>query len=917
MKRLLLWVAALFFFGVSFFASRPTKHLLIPIRAAYESEREDLQSREQFEFMMLRDPKTNSIPQGIFQREREFAKTLPTVEKLVKAHALSKTAVSTWTLRGPVNQGGRTRALAFDVANSNIILAGGVSGGMWRSTDGGSSWAKTTASSLLQSATCIAQDTRPGKQNIWYYGTGEYSGNSASGGGSDAFYTGDGIFKSTDDGVSWNILSSTATNVPQTFDNFFDYVWDIATDHHNTSQDVVYAATYGAIFRSTNGGTNWSPVLPSSPVSPYSSYTDVAVDSNGVAYAALSDAGGSKGIYRSTDGVTWTNITPSGWPSSYNRIVIGIAPSNQNVVYFLAETPGSGTNGHSIWKYTYLSGDGTGAGGTWVDRSANIPMFGGSVGNFDSQGSYDLVIKVKPDNADVVFIGGTNLYRSTDGFASTGNTTWIGGYSTANDVSQYTNSHCDMHSLAFSPANPSVLINGDDGGITKTMNCLASTVSWTFLNNGYFTSQFYSVAVDQSANGDAVVIGGLQDNGNYFTNSTSGTANWKQLPAGGDGGITAIASGKTSYYIETQNGDVLRLLLDANGNYTSYAGVKPSGGSGFLFTTPYVLDPNNTKMMYLAAGTTLWRNSDLTGIPTGSQNATSVNWTELTNTTLTGANISAVAVSTTTANRVYYGTDDGRVFRLDAANSGNPTPSEITGSNFPAVNPYVSCIAVDPTNADNAIVVFSNYNVISLFYTANGGTSWTDIAGNLEQNSNGSGDGPSCRWVAILPTNSGAKYYVGTSTGLYSAESLNGTSTIWAQEGASNIGNVVVSMVVARATDGLVVVATHGNGVYSSNVITGVETQPTMLPNQFALEQNYPNPFNPTTEIRYQISEVSNVTLKVYDALGREVSTLVNEQKTPGTYEVNFDGSRLASGAYFARLQSGSKELTRKMMLVR
>ncbi len=917
MKRLLLWTAVVIFFGLSFFLSRPAKNSPAPIRAAYESEREDLQSREQFEFMMLRDPKTNSIPRGIYQRQREFAKTLPTVEKLVKMRALNKTAVATWTLRGPVNQGGRTRALAFDVANSSIILAGGVSGGMWRSTDGGSSWTKTTSSSSLQSATCIAQDTRSGKQNVWYYGTGEYMGNSASGGGSDAFYTGDGIFKSTDDGASWNILSSTATNTPQTFENFFDYVWNVATDHHNTSQDVVYAATYGAIHRSTDGGASWHYVIPSSPSSPYSSYTDVAVDSNGVVYAALSNGGGSAGIYRSTDGVTWTNITPSGWPSSYNRIVIGIAPSNQNVVYFLAETPGSGTNGHSIWKYTYVSGDGTGAGGTWVDRSANIPMFGGSVGNFDSQGSYDLVIKVKPDNSDAVFIGGTNLYRSTDGFASTTNTTWIGGYSTANDVSQYQNSHCDMHSLAFSPANSSVLINGDDGGITETTNCLASTVSWSFLNNGYFTSQFYSVAVDLSANGDAVVIGGLQDNGNYFTNSTSSTTNWKQLPAGGDGGITAIASGKTSYYIETQNGDVLRLLLDVNGNYTNYAGVKPSNGSGFLFVTPYILDPNNTKMMYLAAGTTLWRNSDLTQIPTGSQNATTVNWTELTNTTLVGANISAVAASTTVANRVYYGTDDGRVFRLDGANSGNPTPSEITGSNFPATGPYVNCIAVDPTNADNAVVVFSNYNVVSLFYTSNGGTSWTDIAGNLEQNSDGSGDGPSCRWAAILPTNSGAKYYVGTSTGLYSAESLNGTSTVWAQEGASNIGDVVVTMVVARATDGLVVAATHGNGVYSSNVITGVQTSPTMLPNQFVLEQNYPNPFNPSTDIRYQISAVSPVSLKVYDALGREVATLVDEEKTPGTYKVSFDGSRLASGVYYYTLRAGNNVQTKQMLMVK
>ncbi len=910
----------MFFFSASFFLSHvenplgAAKRSPIPIRAAYESEREDLQSREQFEFMMLRDPKTNSIPRDMHLRELEFAKTLPTVEKLVKEQRLSKTAVSTWATRGPVNQGGRTRALAFDVTNASMVLAGGVSGGMWRSTDGGSSWTKTTAPSLLQSVTCLAQDTRSGKQNIWYYGTGEKKGNSAANDG-DGMYLGDGIFKSTDDGVSWSQLSSTVSNTPQTWDGDFDFVWNVATDPLNSSQDVVYAAVYGGVKRSTDGGSTWATVLGAPLLS--GNYADVAVTTAGVVYATVSSDGANPGIYRSTDGVNFTDITPSGWPSTYNRIVIGVAPSNQNIVYFLAETPGSGTNGHSIWKYTYVSGDGTGAGGTWLDRSANIPMFGGSVGNFDSQGSYDLVIKVKPDNSDAVFIGGTNLYRSTDGFASTTNTTWVGGYSTANDVSLYNNSHSDMHSLAFSPTSTSVLINGNDGGISKTTNCLASTVSWSSLNNGYLTSQFYSVAVDPSGNGDAVVIGGLQDNGNYFTNSANSTQNWVKLPAGGDGGVSAIASGKTSYYIETQNGDVLRLILDANGTTTSWTEVKPSGGTGFLFVTPYMLDPNNTNMMYLAAGTTLWRNSDLTGIPLGSQNPTSVNWTELTNTTVSGANISAVAVSTTAANRVYYGTSNGKVFRLDGANSGNPTPTEITGSNFPATGPYVNCIAVDPTNADNAIVVFSNYNVISLFFTSDGGTSWTDVAGNLEQNADGSGNGPSCRWAAILPTNSGAEYFVGTSTGLYSAQSLNGISTAWAQEGASNIGNVVVTMVVARATDGLVVAGTHGNGIYSANAVTDVQTQPAVLPNQFTLKQNYPNPFNPSTTIRYSLHAQGDVRLSVFDVNGKEIARLVEGEQSAGLHEVVWNAEAAASGTYFCRLESEGKIAVQKMLLMK
>jgi len=115
-------------------------------------------------------------------------------------------------------------------------------------------------------------------------------------------------------------------------------------------------------------------------------------------------------------------------------------------------------------------------------------------------------------------------------------------------------------------------------------------------------------------------------------------------------------------------------------------------------------------------------------------------------------------------------------------------------------------------------VVFSNYNVVSVFATTDGGTTWTAIAGNLEQNPNGGGSGPSCRWVKILPVGGTKIYYIGTSTGVYSTGYLNGANTVWEQEGASVIGNVVVDMIDARSSDGMVVAATHGNGIFSATV---------------------------------------------------------------------------------------------------
>ncbi len=891
---------------------------------------EDPVARAHQEWMQLRDPKTNQIPSGIRSRELSFAKMLPNAESLIRS-GLRKGEVLTWTSRGPFNQGGRTRGLAYDIsdATGNTILAGGVSGGMWRSIDGGTSWTRRTSlADSVQSVSCLVQDPRVGFRNIWYYGTGEFLGNSARGGGPDAYYIGDGVYKSTDGGVSWQKLTKTASWTPQVFDKVSDFVWNVVVDPTNGN---VYAALYGEIIRSTDGGTTWGASL--APTSAFSAYTDIAVTSGGVFYAVMSSDGSDGGVYRSTTGASgsWINITSASWPATYNRTVLGIAPSNQNLLYFLSETPGSGyhdaTSGDytSFWKYTYVSGDGSGAGGTWVDRSTNLPNIGGSVGNFSHQGGYDLIVKVKPDNPNFVFIGGTNLYRSSDGFATTGNTAWIGGYATVNNVSQYAGQHPDQHSMAFYPNNSAILLSGSDGGISKTTNDSVTNVAWSFLNNGYQTSQFYSLAIDQSTSGDPVIIGGMQDNGHMFTNTTNASTPWVVLPAGGDGGFTAIASGKTSYYICTQNGDALRLLLDVNGNFTNFAGVKPSGATGFMFTTPYVLDPNNTNMMYLAAGNEIWRNSDLTAVPLGSQSATAVNWAGLTNSIVSGISgsaITAVAVSTTPANRLYFGTDSSKVFRMNAANTGSPSATNITGGGFPA-DAYVSCIAVNPRNADTAIVVFSNYGVLSLFFTANGGTNWSNIGGNLEENTTtGAGRGPSCRWATILPTKTGVQVYVATSTGVYSTSSLNGTSTVWALEGAGVIGNVVSTMVVSRVSDGLVAVSTHGNGIFSAQAITSVQTEAAPLPQTFALAQNFPNPFNPSTNVQYVVPRTGTVKLAIFDVTGRHIATLAEGIKAAGTYSAVWDGKAdngvsAASGVYFYRLEAAGFSATRKMVLMK
>lgn len=857
-------------------------------------EKDDPYGRLNFELMMLRDPETGRIPENIRSKELEFARSLPRVEEV---YGTTSTMVASWVSRGPWNVGGRTRALGIDVNNASLIIAGGVSGGMWRSVNSGTTWTKISVPSSLHSVSCLAQDTRSGQTATWYYGTGEFLGNSAAAPGGP--YSGDGIFKSTNSGASWTLLPSTSTGNPHTFDNFFDYVWNIVVDPANGN---VYAATYGTIFRSTNGGTSWAAVLGGT--SPFSSMTDIQVTSTGILYATGSADGGMGGVWRSTTGAagSWTNITPTDMPSSTRRIVIGIAPSNINTVYFLAETPSAGLNGHSLWRYNALSN-------TYVNRSANLPAFGAPVGDFDSQGSYDLVIKVKPDNENVVIIGGTNLYRSTDGFATTSNTTWIGGYSTANDISLYPNHHPDQHALAFVPGSPSQLYSGHDEGVGRTTNVMATPVTWQSLSNGYLTTQFYTVAIDHGTPGSNTIVGGLQDNGSWKTTSTSVTTPWSSM-LGGDGAFTAIANGGTSEYVSSQNGRTYRF---AGANWTR---VDPAGGTNYLFINPFVLDPNNSVMMYMAAGTYVWRNSNLTQIPLFSNNPATVNWTRLNNSAAAGsAQVSALAVSTTNpANRLYIGDSEGYVRRVDGANTGDPTAVHIGGS---LPSGYISSIAVDPTDGNKVLVVFSNYNLVSLFYSTNAGASWTNVEGNLAGAS-----GPSCRYATIVPIGGTTYYLLGTSVGLYRTTQLNGASTVWAQEGANSIGNVVVPFVVSRPADRMVVAGTHGYGVFSADLLSSVGNEKP-LPTDFTLHQNYPNPFNPSTTIRFTLPQAApRATLEVFNVAGELVWARGLSHLASGDHEVTWEGHTLngnpaASGMYMYRLSVGEYSATKRMVLLR
>jgi hypothetical protein len=900
-------------------------------------ESENPKARLEQEMMMLRNPNTGQIPDGIEKRSVVFAQHIASREDIIQSGKSRGAGIQAegWTQRGPFNIGGRTRAFAIDVSNENIMLAGGISGGLWRSENGGQTWRKLTlmgaASNPVQNISFITQDTRSGKTNIWYASTGEGWGNSASAVG--APFRGDGVYKSTDGGRTWSLLASTATATPQRYDQRFDYTWALTTNPANTAQDEVYAALFACLKRSTDGGQTWRTVLGTDSLAVNGRFMDVAVaPRSGVVYATISRAQGeggqiSRGIFRSTDGVRWTQIQPPNFPTTFNRIIIGVAPSNDNIVYFLAETPNAGfrstsdgeNSWYSLWKYTYVSGEGAGDGGTWEDRSQNLPAFTQNQvqGDFFSQGSYNLCLKVHPTDENILFIGGTNLYRSNDAFATNTQTAWIGGYATNRGYAIRANHHVDQHVIMFSPNDLSTLYTANDGGIFRTNEPLAAQPTWTPLNNGYVTTQFYAVAIDPVAVGNTMIVGGTQDNGSLITTIHSPQASWNRALQG-DGAFCAVGVRTPStvqVYVSSQRGNVRRQTYSPDfSRLLSGATIKPSGPSDddFSFINPFALDPGTLNIMYVAVGADIWRHNNLAAVPNGTSVGTSTNWTQAMSVarTASGGRASVTSFGAASQNgstRLYVGTSVGRVLRIDNAHTGTMLPRDVSSSTFPAGG-YVACIAADQSDPDRAIAVFSNYEVQSLFLTENGGTTWTAISGNLEERPNGAGNGPSCRWASILNTGVNIRVFVGTSTGLYSTERLQGAQTQWIQEGASTLGNAVVSMVATRAADGLVVAATHGNGIFSTNVDIGA---PLIAGEGVILSQNYPNPFTDFTTFSYKLTEPAVVGVVVYDMLGKRVATIVNETQAAGVYQRRWnglfaDGVAAPSGYYVARLTAMS-----------
>ena len=904
--------AIIFIFCLILFSCQEKKESL----ALYPFENST--ERDIWDNQRLADPNTGEIPQNIRQKELIFSKNLP------KSNSFTK---NNWSHRGPFNVGGRTRALCLDVVDENIMLAGGASGGMFRSTDGGQSWDMTTNPGQEHRISCLTQDRRPGKENIWYFGTGENRGSYVI----NISIYGNGIWKSIDGGLSWDSLPITTTNTPTSLDGDFDFMFSLKTDPSNDSLDVLYAATRGDIYRTEDGGMSWTKQL-GGPNSNYYQYTDVEVTSTGVVYATISSNCTDRGIWRSADGQTWKNILPPAFSPGYSRVEIGVSPSNENVVYFIAaETTGygqytetffNGSTWTSLWKYEYISGDGTGTGGQWTDLSTNIPANQPTTfDNFNAQGSYDLVINVHPTDTNVIIIGGTNLWRSTDGFTSPNNTSIIGGYmpgssSGHENWGSYPNHHPDQHEILYLPSDDKVMINGNDGGIYKTLDVYKDTVDWISLNNGYNTTQLYTATISKNPN-SSVMHAGLQDNGNRVTFSSNSNATWK-MPFNGDGMLAGIADNEEDFYMSIQRGPLYKMKLDNTGASTAFERMDPAScdSTKYLWKNPLAMDENDDNLLFWAEKNKVWRHNTLNTIQYNNSNTQSnLGWEFFSDSLHPGMQISTLNTSVNPPNILYIGTSSKYMYRIDNAHVGDP-PKTILAGPPTGQNAYTHDIAINPTNADEIICVYSNYSVYSLFHSFDGGQSWEKIAGNLEETLTGSGNGPSCRTAAIIPFDDDTLYLVGTTVGLFGTRDLDGVNTIWQQIGFEEFGSTIVEDIQFRSSDELLVVATYGNGVYqinlpSPNILlsSGSDLSDDLSINVF------PNPTTDKINLTFSLDKPQDYRWTVYNELGAIVNQSRVKKASIGKINEKINLNGLKAGIYFVSVIIENKVVTKEFII--
>ncbi|MEO8514913.1 MAG: T9SS type A sorting domain-containing protein [Ignavibacteria bacterium] len=695
-----------------------------------------------------------------------------------------------------------------------------------------------------------------------------------------------GVWKTTNSGLNWYpktdfevTLSSGALAIDNT---------DPEVIYYGTGEATYFTYSYAGsgLLKSTNGGDNWTHITNGLPASTYFSRLVINPHNRNVLFAAL----GNSGLYKSTNsGISWAQsitgrcddviFSPdgskvycigqgSGYKISldsgntfipYNPFVLGtrnhiaICVSLPNILYAVTY------QGTAAAVYKSTNGG--------IDYTLLQNNFTGA-----NQGWYDLYIHVNPDNPNIAYLGLIDLWRTTNGSTFTRITN-----TSAGPV------HVDHHNLDFAPINPSNIICANDGGVWQSSN---AGNNWTNLNATLNLTQFYRITSDPS--NASHLIGGTQDNG---IQQTTGSPMWSVLIFGGDGGDACFQSVNTNYILAENQFNRIKRSTDSGLTWA----IDTTGLSGrAAWIAPIISHPDSVGIFYTAREQ-VFKSTD---------NGDS--WFPYS--TGTAGIISQLSNSISDP-LVMYAASNNYAF---ISTNGGITFNNIT-SNLPLR--IITSFYIHPDSSNTALVSLSGFGTGHIYKTTNYGNYWFDISGNLPD----------------IPVNDVMFYHPGYSTGILLAATDVGVfisqdyGNSWG-ELASSLPNTVSIHLDYNAAQNKLRVATHGRGIweYNGNIIPIIQIQ-TGIPKEFSLLQNYPNPFNPSTKIKFMIPPSSSVAqtfvrpigLSVYDILGREVTTLVNQKLAPGTYEIEWNASNFPSGIYFYKLTTGDFSESKKMMLVK
>jgi len=621
-----------------------------------------------------------------------------------------------WAALGPKNFAGRILSIAFHPTDPNMMWVGSASGGLWKTTTGGTgapggiNWQYVpTQFPVLGVSSIVIHPTKP---DTMYIGTGEvYSSNVAATGTIGAGHVrtfrgsyGIGILKTTDGGTTWSkVLDFANSNLKG--------VMDLAI--HPTNADTVFAATTDGLYRTFNGGTTWTLIhnitlamdLCFKPGNP------------NVLYVGSGNFGSTgAGIYKTTNA---NAVTPSftklttGLPAVSGKIQLSISSNNTSKIY---ASIGRNPNVSSDPCGLYYSTD---EGINWTATS-----FIGTSSKVTNQGWYAHDIAAHPANANTILWGELDTWRSTNtgtAFTQVGFwSNWDVNNVTIGTLMEGVNDnyvHADIHRIQFSPhdATGNTVFLCTDGGIFRSTD---GGQNYETLNGGLMTAQIYSnMAISKT---DAnFMVGGLQDNEGFIYSGTTGS---KRIPSLGDGFHCAINTRDddtcyiTGYYFNLKR-STNRGATFASPSPAVSLGNPPSETA--CFNTPFVLAASNPNIMY--AGSYRIKKSINRG----------ATWTNTTSALFnTTCPILYIAVAPTDPNTVYISVAPAGAIRskLLKTTDGGSTYSEITGA---LPDRYYSDIVVDDIDPNRVAVTLSGFGESHVFMSNDGGSSWSDLGTGL------------------------------------------------------------------------------------------------------------------------------------------------------------------------------------------